>query len=295
MEPAPAVRESLAQVQDFIQERPDDGKPPTQRTVVYAGYDETRLYVIFVCYDNEPNLIRGRMGRREDIFSDDRVEVWLDTFQDQRRAYVFATNALGIQRDATWTEGEGFDGSFDTLWYSEGKLTDQGYVVWMAIPFKSVRFPGVEGQSWGVLFKRDIGRYDEDVFWPYVTSRIEGRLNQAATLRGLSNISPGRNIQLIPYASFRSFRALDQRDPLEPRFQRDRSDPDVGLDAKFVLKDSLVLGVALNPDFSQVESDEPQITVNQRFEVFFPERRPFFRLGRHGDRRPVGRPTAAAG
>ena len=110
----------------------------------------------------------------------------------------------------------------------------------------------------------------------HCSSRIEGRLNQAATLRGLVNISPGRNIQLIPFGAFRSFRSLDTRDEDRPQFVRDRADFDGGLDAKLVFKDSLVVDVAVNPDFSQVESDEPQVTVNQRFEVFFPEKRPFF-------------------
>ncbi|MCH6554667.1 MAG: hypothetical protein IH793_10985, partial [Acidobacteria bacterium] len=123
---------------------------------------------------------------------------------------------------------------------------------------------------------RNIPRVNEQSFWPHCSSRIEGRLNQAATLRGLENISPARNIQFIPYGAFRSFRTLDTRDPNRPFFVRDRADPDAGLDAKFVFKDSLVLDVTVNPDFNQVESDQPQITANQRFEVFFPEKRPFF-------------------
>lgn len=284
MEPDGEIKGRLAKVQGFIQREPSDGQPSTQRTEAYLGYDDKNLYVVFVCFDSEPDKIRARMVNRERIFGDDTVEIMLDTFHDQRRAYAFLANPFGIQLDALFTEGggggrrgsHGFDTSFDTLWYSRGQLTDQGYVVWMAIPFKSLRFPAEAEQTWGVLFNRDIPRNNERTFWPHISSRIEGRLNQAATLRGLENISPGRNIQLIPFGVFRSFRALDTRDPLAPRFVRNRADFDGGLDAKFVLKDSLVLDVALNPDFSQVESDEPQVTVNQRFEVFFPEKRPFF-------------------
>jgi len=146
----------------------------------------------------------------------------------------------------------------------------------MAIPFKSLRFPSTSKQTWGIIFNREIPRLNEDTYWRHISSRIEGQLNQSGSLEGLENISPGRNLQMIPYGVFRSFRALDTRDPLAPRFVRERADFDAGLDAKFVLKDSLVLDVALNPDFSQVESDEPQVTVNERFEVFFPEKRPFF-------------------
>ncbi len=276
----------LAKVDGFIQRNPSDGQPSTQRTEVYLGYDDKNLYVVFICFDTEPERIRARMAPRENVFGDDIVEIMLDTFHDERRAYAFVTNPFGIQWDALWTEGGSgagggggpseFDSSFDTLWRSRGRLTDQGYVVWMAIPFKSLRFPATDKQTWGILFNRDIPRGNEMSYWPHYSSRIQGRLNQMATLEGLENISPGRNIQLIPFGVFRSFRAPDERDPLQPHFERDRADPDAGLDAKFVFRDSLVLDVAVNPDFSQVESDEPQVTVNQRFEVFFPEKRPFF-------------------
>jgi hypothetical protein len=146
----------------------------------------------------------------------------------------------------------------------------------MAIPFRSVRFSPAAEQSWGISFTRNIPRFNEDSHWPRYSSRIEGRLNQAGTLVGLKGISPGRNLQLLPFGSFRSSRALDLRDPAQPRFAEDRLQLDGGLDAKLVVKDSLVTDIAINPDFSQVESDEPQVTTNQRFEVFFPEKRPFF-------------------
>ncbi len=276
MRPNREVDGRLAKVTNFIQRKPSDGEPATQRTEVYLGYDDKNLYVIFLAFDSEPGKVRARMARRENVFSDDIVEVMLDTFADRRRAFAFVANPLGVQWDALWAEGQGFDDSFDTLWHSRGRRTDQGYVVWMAIPFKSLRFSSAPNQTWGLIFLREIPRNNEQAFWPRVSSRIEGRLSQAATLRGLENISPGRNMQFIPFGVFRSFRALDTRDPSLPRFVRDRADPDAGLDAKFVFKDSLVLDVALNPDFSQVESDNPQVTVNQRFEVFFPEKRPFF-------------------
>jgi hypothetical protein len=276
MKPSEEMEGQMARVENFIQRTPRDGEPSMQTTVVYSGYDDKNLYIVFVCFDSQPDKVRARMVRREDVFDDDFVVVLLDTFKDQRRAYEFVVNPFGIQADGLRTEGQGYDGSFDTLWHSEGRLTDQGYVVWIAIPFKSLRFSAEPQQAWGIIFERVIPRSNEDASWPHVSSRIEGRLNQAATLEGLRDISPGRNIQLIPYAAFRSFRALDTREAENPQFQRDHADPDAGLDAKFVFKDSLVLDVALNPDFSQVESDEPQVTVNQRFEVFFPEKRPFF-------------------
>jgi hypothetical protein len=266
----------MAKVSDFVQREPSDGQVATQRTETYLGYDEENLHIVFLAFDHEPGKVRARMVRREDVFGDDRVEVLLDTFADQRRAYAFLTNPFGIQWDALWMEGQGFDESFDTIWHSEGRLTDQGYVVRMAIPFKSLRFPNAGSQRWGLILMRFVPRMNEFSTWPHMSSRVEGRLNQAATVTGMENISPGRNIQLIPYGAFRSFRALDTRDEDRPTFAREPGEADGGLDAKLVFRDSLVLDLTVNPDFSQVESDQPQVTVNQRFEVFFPEKRPFF-------------------
>jgi len=274
----------MVKVTGFIQRNPHNGDLASQRTEAYLGYDEKNLYVVFVCFD-DPAKVRARMSRREDIFDDDTVEIMLDTFHDRRRAYAFQTTPLGVQWDAIWTEvphedntgsTANFDPSFDTVWHSNGKLTSRGYVVWMAIPFKSLRFSPAREQSWGIILYRGILRENEDDFWPEISRSVEGRLAQGATAGGLEDISPGRNMQFIPYGVLRSFRALDTRDPTAPRFDHRDAEFRGGIDSKFVLHDNLVLDVTANPDFSQVESDEPQITVNQRFEVFFPERRPFF-------------------
>jgi hypothetical protein len=276
MKPSPAFEGKLASVSGLIQRIPTDGAPSTQKTVVYLGYDAKNLYAVFVAFDSEPGKIRARLSRREDIFDDDTVEIMLDTFHDHRRAYSFLVNPLGVQADALWTEGENFDFSFDTIWESQAKLTRQGYVVWIAIPFRSLRFASNDPQTWGIILNRGLPRTNEDTFWPRYSSRIQGRLNQEGAATGLSAISPGRNLQFIPYGIFRSFRELDLRDPNRPVFDQRNAYGRVGLDAKAVLKDKFVLDATINPDFSQVESDEPQVTVNQRFEVLFPEKRPFF-------------------
>lgn len=283
MQPTGEAALRMLKVTGFVQRNPNDGAPPTQRTEAYLGYDDKNFFAVFVCFDREPQKVRARLARREDIFDDDTVELMLDTFQDQRRAYAFQTNPLGIQWDAIWTEAPredvNFDPSFDTLWYSEGRVTPQGFVVWMAIPFKSLRFSPEAQHSWGIILNRTVVRDNEDAFWPEISRRVEGRLNQAASGRGLEGISPGRNIQLIPYGALRSFRAPDSTSK-SAEFRG-------GLDSKFIFHDSLVLDTTLNPDFSQVESDEPQITVNQRFEVFFPEKRPFFQENADYFRTPI--------
>ncbi len=281
MKPTGEAALQMAKVTGFMQRNPHDGEPVTEPTEAFLGYDQKNLYVVFICFDN-PRLVRGRMSVREDIGDDDQVEIILDTFHDRRRAYAFQTTPLGVQWDAIYTEasrgetGSNWDTSFDTVWDSRGKLTSRGYVVWMAIPFKSLRFPATKQQEWGIILYRGIVRKNEDSFWPYISRKVQGRLGQAATLSGLEGISPGRDIELIPYGILRGFRGLDTRDPDNPYFQNAAVQGQTGMDAKFVIHDHFVLDMTANPDFSQVESEDPQITVNQRFEVYFPEKRPFF-------------------
>ena len=276
MKPSSAWEGKLARVSGFTQRIPTDGAPSSQRTDVYLGYDDKNLYAVFVCFDSEPAKLRARLSRREDLIDDDSVEIMLDTFHDHRRSYTFLVNPMGVQADGIWTEGQGFDFSFDTVWDSNAKITDRGFVVWIAIPFRSLRFASNDPQTWGILLNRGIPRNNEDTFWPPYSSRITGRLNQEGEATGLNNISPGRNFQLIPYGIFRSFKELELRDPNHPTYTSAHAFGQIGLDAKAVVKDKFVLDAAINPDFSQVESDDPQVTVNQRFEVFFPEKRPFF-------------------
>ncbi len=268
------LREAELEITDFRQNQPGDGVSATESTTAYLSYDQKNLYVVFVCHD-AAGQVRAHLSKREDTAQDDAVSVFLDTFHDAHRAYYFSSNPLGVQTDAIYTEGQGFDTSFDTLWYSEGRTTADGYIVWFSIPFKSLRFTHAPQQTWGIALFRRIQRKNEEDYWPYVTQRVEGLTQQFASAGGLERISPGRNIQLIPYGLLAHNRFLDQSDPANPGVRR-VFEHHAGLDAKFVLKDALTLDVTLNPDFSQVESDDPQVTINQRFEVFFPEKRPFF-------------------
>jgi len=291
MSPQGEAARAMAKVTDFIQREPHDGEPVSHPTEAYLGYDEKNLYVVFVCHD-DPAKVRAHETRREGFDGeDDDVAIMLDTFHDRRRAYEFEVNPKGIQWDAIWTEasyadtGGNFDTSFDTVWNSKGKLTAQGYVVWIAIPFRSLRFSSAKDQAWGIVLLREVIRENEKAFWPHISINKEGRLGQAATAKGLSGISPGRNIQLIPYGLLNSFHSVDDRGPFSAcaastagcaAFQNRDIGGTFGLDGKMILNDSLVLDVTANPDFSQVESDSPQVTVNQRYRVYFPEKRPFF-------------------
>ncbi len=275
MAPPEAVRNRYAVVTDFKQRTPQDGAPSTQRTDVRVLFRSRNLYAVFLAFDTEPASVRANLAPRENIEDDDRVGLVIDTFDDQRTAYGFRSSPLGVQWDGRWSEREGFDSSYEAVWYTDAQRTGGGFVVLMTIPFRTMRFPETLEQRWRIQLERLIPRSSEESYWPAYSQSVDGRLNQAAVLRGVRDVSPGRNIQLIPFAFVRSYDVLDAARPGGPGFTKDTED-DAGLDAKVVLKDSFVLDFTYNPDFSQVESDEPQVTVNERFEVQFPERRPFF-------------------
>jgi hypothetical protein len=276
MEPASALARQMLKVGQFTQKEPHDGEPVSQPTEAYLGYTDKSFYAVFLAFDKEPQKIRARMLRRELIDDDDQVGLWLDTFHDHRHAYQFYSNAYGIQQDALWAENQGPDLSFDTLWHTSAKINGNGYIVIIEIPFKSLRFKPEETNDWGFILVRVIPRNSEHSYFPRSNPRVQGMLTQEGTLQGFQEISPGRNMQFIPYTSVGAFRSLDERDPAGDRFTGKHVEPKAGLDSKIVIKDSLVLDTTINPDFGQIESDDPQVTVNQRFEVFFPEKRPFF-------------------
>ncbi|PYT56864.1 MAG: hypothetical protein DMG35_21320 [Acidobacteria bacterium] len=253
-------------------------RPATEPTAAYLSYDDKYLYVVFVCRD-QAGQVRAHLAKREATDQDDGVGVLLDTFRDFHRAYYFFSNPLGVQTDAIYTEGQGYDYSFDTLWDTSGRVLNDGYIVLFSIPFKSLRFSDGAEQTWGIALYRVILRKSEYDYWPYITQRVEGLTQQFAPVGGFERVAPGRNIQLIPYGLLASDHFLNQPNPPNPATPpayRDNFEHRAGLDAKFVFKDALTFDVTLNPDFSQVESDDPQVTVNQRFAVFFPEKRPFF-------------------
>ena len=268
-------REAEIGVTDFRQYDPNDGQPASQPTAAFLSYDGKNLYVAFIAKD-DPKLIRATLTKRKQITSDDRVIVEIDTAHDHQHAYFFGVNPYGIQRDGITTDGYGDDLSWEGLWYSDARITAEGYCALITIPFKTLRFPDAPKQKWGILLARRINRNSEFSMWPALTrGRGPQWVAQFGHLDGLENISPGRNIQFIPYGMLSESRYLDQPAGNPPRYAR-KTDLRGGVDVKAVIKDAFTLDVTLNPDFSQVESDQPQTTINQRYEVYYPEQRPFF-------------------
>lgn len=276
------VFRTMTRITTFKQFLPRDGEMLSEKTSVFLGYDETHFYAAFLCFDREPDQIRANLVNRDNLPSDNEsIALHLDPFRDGKRMYGFQCNARGVQTDGFYTEGTGWDLSYNALWQSEGRLTPQGYAVLISVPFKSLRYSSEEVQTWGIFLYRGITRRSEEAFFPHRTLKIQSRMQQEGILQGLERLPTGQNIQIIPYVSARSAQYLDasHKDAIgtpKPEFVMVPFGATAGVDVKTVLGGNLVLDVTLNPDFSQVESDQPQITTNQRFEVFFPERRSFF-------------------
>ncbi len=277
MEPRPELHDRLARVSGFIQNEPTDGAAATERTVVWLARTRTTLYVVFVCFDDKPGLIRSHLARRENILNDDNVVVLLDPFQDRQRGVEFRVNPAGVQADAAWTEANGEDYSYDLVWDSDGRITKLGWLGLFAILFRSLRFPA-NGTTWGVVLARNLPRNSEADLWPRVAKNVSGILSQEGTMYvpGMEGVTGSHNVQINPYVLGQNEHTLETLDPNDPHFSTRNAEATAGGEAKAVWKDAIVFDATINPDFSDVESDQPQFTVNRRYPVYFPELRPFF-------------------
>ncbi|HKC66027.1 MAG TPA: DUF5916 domain-containing protein, partial [Pyrinomonadaceae bacterium] len=282
-------------LKDFYQISPGDNIKPSRPTEVLIGYDAKFLYLGFHCYD-EPDKVRASVAKRDNVFGEDNVRVYLDTFNDQRRAYILGFNPFGIQQDGIFTEGQGTDFSVDIVMESKGTITSDGYVVEVAIPFKSLRYEAGKDKLWGIHVWRNIDRFNDEMdSWVPISRDKSGTLNQAAHMTGLEGISTERTLELIPSVTLsetgRRIRTLSNAqldaarnvglNPIDPgHFTNEPVKPDLGLTAKLGLTPTVTLDLAINPDFAQVEADATVSTANQRFPIFFEEKRPFFLEGK---------------
>ena len=256
-------------IENFLQFTPKERGTPTEKTVAYIGYDHKNLYFAFRCYDSEPQKIRSTVTHRDNIMDDDWIAIFLDTFNEKRRAFSFIINPIGIQMDLIRTEEGGSDNmdpSWDTFFYSDGKIDEQGYTVEMAIPFKSFRFPDKENKIWGLVLARTITRKGEIMIWPPISKGVAGLLTQGAEIMIQGEVEKGKNFELMPI--FTSLKTEGEKVDIQP-----------GVNFKWGISSDLTMDLTLNPDFSHIEADAPQIDINQRFALYYPEKRPFFLEG----------------
>ena len=296
-----AIWQRAARITEFVQQSPIEGVPSSEETEVFIAYDDTHLYFGMYAHYADPSMVRAnRADRDAGTRSQDYISIYFDPFLDQQRAYVFSLNGYGVQTDSLLSAG-GFSGgmsrgggsrgggmgsysgvytgdrSWDALFDSAGTLVADGWTTEMAIPLKSLRYPAVGNRAhrWGFQIARRIRERNETAVWAPMSRDVSGVLTQMGLLEGLSGLSTSRNLELLPTLQAVQVGSLNTTSGAFP----ERAQPEGGLNVKYGLTSNLTLDFTYNPDFSQIESDRPQIAVNQRFPLFFSELRPFFLEG----------------
>ena len=279
-------------VSGFRQSAPDEGQPATERTEVRVVFTDDTLYFGVVCYDRDPSGIIVSDSRRDSSMNDaDSFQMVLDTFSDRQNGFVFGTTPAGQEYDGQVTDegggrslfggsggggfsrgsGGGFNLNWDGAWQVRTSTSDVGWSAEFAIPFRTIRYPAREDQSWGVNFQRNIRRRNETTFWAPLPRQYNlYRVSMAGQLAGVTApIGFTGNVQLTPYVvgEIATRDAEPDRNPLALG--------DVGVDLKYSVTSGLTLDATYNTDFAQVEVDTQQINLD-RFNLFFPEKRPFF-------------------
>ncbi len=274
--------QQAARAAGFFQFRPVDSRPAEDSTVVLVWYSPTAIHFGILAYDRDPGSIRATLSDRDNIGSDDQVTIFLDTFNDRRRAYFFGVNPFGVQDDGVRSEG-GFstggqsgstDRNPDFQWESSGRLTPTGWVAEIRIPFKSLRWSSGTNLSWGFNVQRVTRRTGYEDTWTDVRRANASFLAQAGMITGIRDIERGVVVEMQPTLTAE----VPGRRVAGGAFERD--DPRIEVGANFRLGfTQFTLDGTINPDFSQVEADAGLVTINERFALFFPERRPFFLEG----------------
>ncbi|MEQ1922216.1 MAG: DUF5916 domain-containing protein, partial [Pyrinomonadaceae bacterium] len=215
------------------------------------------------------------------VFGEDNVRMWLDTYNDQRRAYVLGFNPLGIQQDGIYTEGQGADFSVDIVMESKGVIEDWGWSVEVKIPFKSLRYKTGKGTLWGFNAARNIDRFnDEFDQWLPDDRNVSGFLIKHGKISGLDDIKYERTLEVVPSITLSETGSRVQANEVAAgRFVNQPIKKQIGVTLKYTLTPSITLDAAINPDFAEIEADAPVVTANQRFPIFFEEKRPFFLEG----------------
>jgi len=261
-------------VRNFRQMEPDEGSPASESTLVAVVYDDDAVYFAFWNYDSEPDKIRNNLVRRDRWVEADMVTVRLDPYHDHQTGYRFELNAAGVQRDFRLFSDTNSDNAWDGVWESATKIQPWGWSAEIRIPYHCLRFKSQDEYVWGCNVTRYISRKAESDWWAFSPSTEGGHVSQFGHLVGISGIKPSRRLEIMPYAvsSFesepKSRGNIDGRDYLG----------NTGFDLKYGISSNVTLDATINPDFGQVELDEPVLNLSA-YETFFEEKRPFFLEG----------------
>ena len=269
---------TAARATNFAEVFPGDQTRPSIDVTGLMTYDEEYLYVGFIVRDT-PSRIRANLSDRDAIWQDDYAGILLDPNRDGQALYFIAANPLGVQADTRISSNDEDDG-FDLLFYSDGRITEDGYEIELAIPFKSLRFPNRDVQFWGATFWITHPRDSRSQYsWAAISRDNPCWSCQLGTIEGIRGIRSGRNLEFLPAVTSAGTGALRDSAVPESGFNNSRVTVEPSLNVKYGITSELTADITVNPDFSQIESDQAQIDVNSTFALFFPERRPFFQEG----------------
>ena len=268
--------DKIEPITQFVQRLPQDGAQPTEKSEMRILFDDNNLYFGFTFFDSEPEKVRATiLNRGGYIHRDDKLEIALDTYLDRRNAYLFEMNPLGTQDDALITDENRpslDEWAWDGIYLSEGRITDFGWVLEVAIPWNTLRFPNKNELIMGIAVKRYINRKNESVMWPHIGLDYSSdiyQVSQYANLTGIKNIKRGNDIKIKPFGIIGSQRQISGDETKSDNLENG------GVDLYYGLKSNLTLNLTYNTDFAQVEADNAQINLN-RFNLFYPEKREFF-------------------
>lgn len=260
--------------------RPGDNTPAPEKTIIKALYDDENLYFGFICFDSNPKDIRANLSERDKIFQDDYVIILIDTYGDGQKAYEISLNPFGIQGDLLATDN-GEDLSFDLTWFGAASINDSGWTAEMKIPFKSLAFEEVAEPNWKFNMVRTIPRSSRtQISWTRIDKDIPSFISQAGQINGLKNLKSSTSIELLPYVIGQYNGSLADVDDPNSDYSFNDIDGRIGGGIKYSPSPNFSLDAVINPDFSQIESDADQISVNTTFALYFEEKRPFFLIGR---------------
>jgi len=287
-----AIWDDIVPATGFLQNTPDEGQPASERTEVRIIYTEDTVYFGIVCYVSDPSTIIVSDSRRDSSLNDtDSFQIIIDTYLDKQNGFLFGTNPAGLEYDGQVTNegqgggrfgggvvrrsgsqqqrgsGGGFNVNWDGVWQVSAEISELGWTAEIAIPFRTLRYPSGGVQTWGLNFQRNIRSRNEQSYWAPLPRQFRlHRLSLAGELQGIE-VPPQRNLKLTPYVLGQALRRTDDT--------KTTALGDFGADLKYSVTPSMTLDLTYSTDFAQVEVDDQQVNLD-RFNLFFPEKRPFF-------------------
>jgi len=260
-------------VSGFVQRDPSEGAQPSESSAVYVVYDDAALYIAARFYDAHPDSIVARLGRRDALTNSDRFVVYIDPYHDRRSGYYFGIDAAGTLSDGTLYNDEWDDDSWDGVWEGRVDRDSLGWTAELRIPYSQLRFIEQPRYVWGINFRRDIARKNEQDYLVYTPKNGSGFVSRFVDLVGIERVTPPPRLEILPYTTGKvEFAPATPGDPFRDGSQLS---PGIGADAKIGLGSNLTLNATVNPDFGQVEVDPAVVNLSD-VETFFQEKRPFF-------------------